>query len=92
MVNRLNVFWGLDWNAMPVHLASHQKIDRADIVIGCVDARAARAVLSDATAGNSEVDYWLDLGTNPDSGQFILGEPLNQVYPLNWPRGLADHP
>ena len=62
MVNRLNVFWGLDWNAVPVHLGRHDKIDRADIVVGCVDTRAARALLRDATAGNSEVDYWLDLG------------------------------
>jgi PRTRC genetic system ThiF family protein len=36
-------------------------------------------VLRDATAGNSEADYWLDLGNNADSGQFILGEPLNRV-------------
>jgi hypothetical protein len=24
------------------------------------------------------VSYWLDLGNNADSGQFILGEPLNE--------------
>jgi hypothetical protein len=24
------------------------------------------------------VDYWLDLGNNTDSGQFVLGEPLNR--------------
>ena len=79
LVNRLNVFWGVDWEAVPAHLGPHDKIDRADIVIGCVDTRAARAVLRDATTGNSEVDYWLDLGNNADSGQFILGEPLNQL-------------
>ena len=79
LANRLNVFWGVDWEAVPAHLGPHHKIDRADIVIGCVDTRAARAVLRDATAGNSEVDYWLDLGNNAESGQFILGEPLNQV-------------
>jgi PRTRC genetic system ThiF family protein len=79
LVNRLNVFWGVDWEAVSAHLGPHDKIDRADIVIGCVDTRAARAALRDATAGNSEVDYWLDLGNNADSGQFILGEPLNQV-------------
>lgn len=79
LVNRLNVFWGIDWEAVPAHLGPYDRIDRADIVIGCVDTRAARAVLRDATAGDSEVDYWLDLGNNPDSGQFILGEPLNQV-------------
>ena len=29
----------------------------------------------------SEVDYWLDLGNNADSGQFVLGEPLNRRNP-----------
>ena len=24
------------------------------------------------------MDYWLDLGNNSDSGQFVLGEPLNR--------------
>ncbi len=27
----------------------------------------------------SSVDYWLDVGNNADSGQFVLGEPLNEV-------------
>ena len=79
LVNRLNVFWGVDWEAVPAHLGPHDKIDRADIVIGCVDTRAARAVIQAATTNQSDVDYWLDLGNNADSGQFILGEPLNRV-------------
>jgi PRTRC genetic system ThiF family protein len=36
LVNRLNVFWGADWNGVPVDLGRHDKIDRVDIVIGCV--------------------------------------------------------
>ena len=52
---------------------------RTHIVIGCVDTRAARAVIRDATGNYRSVDYWLDIGNNSDSGQFILGEPLNQV-------------
>ncbi len=79
LVNRLNIFWGLDWQAVPANLGPHDRIERADVVIGCVDTRAARAAIREATGGNSEVDYWLDLGNNADSGQFILGEPLNQV-------------
>lgn len=79
LVNRLNVFWGIDWDAVPAHLGPHDKIDRADIVIGCVDTRAARAAIQAATSDPSDVDYWLDLGNNIDSGQFILGEPLNRV-------------
>lgn len=79
LVNRLNVFWGVDWEAVPAHLGPHEKIDRADIVIGCVDTRAARAAIQAAVIDESDVDYWLDLGNNADSGQFILGEPLNRI-------------
>src|SRR5439155_9141454 len=53
LVNRLNVFWGLDWQAIPAHLEGktplspsyENSIERTDIVIGCVDTRAARAVI-----------------------------------------------
>src|SRR5215472_2372179 len=44
LVNRLNIFWGFDWEAVPASLRSHDKIERIDIVIGCVDTRAARAI------------------------------------------------
>jgi PRTRC genetic system ThiF family protein len=43
-----------------------------------VDTRAARATIRDASSNWSTVSYWLDLGNNADSGQFILGEPLNE--------------
>jgi PRTRC genetic system ThiF family protein len=43
-----------------------------------VDTRAARAAIRDAVGNWSTVSYWLDLGNNADSGQFILGEPLNE--------------
>jgi PRTRC genetic system ThiF family protein len=77
LVNRLNVFWGVDWEAVPAHLGSHDKIDRVDIVIGCVDTRAGRAAIQAATTNESDVDYWLDLGNSVSTGQFVLGEPLN---------------
>jgi len=51
---------------------------RAHIVLGCVDTRAARAAIRDAVGNWSTVSYWLDLDNNADSGQFILGEPLNE--------------
>jgi PRTRC genetic system ThiF family protein len=86
LVNRLNLFWGLKWEAVPVHLKAGTFISRnytgddlrAHIVIGCVDTRAARAAIRDAVSNWSTVSYWLDLGNNADSGQFILGEPLNE--------------
>jgi PRTRC genetic system ThiF family protein len=86
LVNRLNLFWGLEWEAVPVHLRPGTFISRsysgddlrAHIVVGCVDTRAARAAIRDAVGNWSTVSYWLDLGNNADSGQFILGEPPNQ--------------
>ena len=86
LVNRLNLFWGLKWEAVPAHLHPGTFISRsysgedlrAHIVLGCVDTRAARAAIRDAVGKWSTVSYWLDLGNNADSGQFILGEPLNE--------------
>jgi PRTRC genetic system ThiF family protein len=86
LVNRLNMFWGLKWEAVPAHLKpgsyfsrSYSGDDlRAHIVIGCVDTRAARATIRDAVSNWSTVSYWLDLGNNADTGQFVLGEPLNE--------------
>ena len=86
LVNRLNLFWGLKWEAVPIHLKPGTFISRnytgddlrAHIVIGCVDTRAARATIRDAVSNWSTISYWLDLGNNADSGQFILSEPLNE--------------
>ncbi len=86
LVNRLNMFWELKWEAVPAHLKPGTFISRsysgddlrAHIVVGCVDTRAARAAIRDAVSKWSTVSYALDLGNNADSGQFILGEPLNE--------------
>jgi PRTRC genetic system ThiF family protein len=79
LANRLNLFWGLDWEGIPERLDGRRKITGVDIVIGCVDTRAARAAIAKCVDGWSEVDYWLDLGNSADSGQFVLGEPLNRI-------------
>jgi PRTRC genetic system ThiF family protein len=78
LANRLNLFWGLDWQGIPEHLDTKRRLDGVDIVIGCVDTRKARAAIARCAEDWSEVDYWLDLGNNSDSGQFVLGEPLNR--------------
>lgn len=79
LVNRLNIFWDLDWEAEATSLGEHQSIEEIDIVVGCVDTSAARAAIQAATTNDSQVDYVLDVGNTADSGQFILGEPLNAV-------------
>lgn len=86
LINRLNLFWGLRWEAIPAYLKHGDFISRnnlgddlrAHIVIGCVDTRAARAAIRDAVSNGSATSYLMDLGNNSDSGQFILGEPLNE--------------
>src|ERR1035437_5830362 len=86
LVNRLNLFWGVKWEAVPAHLHPGTFISRsysgddlrAHIVLGCVHTRAARATIRDAVGNRSTVSYWLDFGNNADSGQFILSEPLNE--------------
>lgn len=78
MVNRLNLFWGLRWEAVPEHLTEQSKVGEFDIVIGCVDTRAARRTIRFCTEGRqSRVAYWLDLGNLSDRGQYIVGQPLN---------------
>jgi PRTRC genetic system ThiF family protein len=78
LANRLNLFWGLDWEGIPERLDPKRRLDGVDIVIGCVDTRAARAPIAKCAEDWSEVGYWLDIGNNADSGQFVLGEPLNR--------------
>ncbi len=86
LVNRLNLFWGFRWEAVPGHLKPGTFISRnycgddlrAHIVIGCVDTRVARAAIRDAVSNWSSVSYAIDLGNSSDTGQFILGEPLNE--------------
>ena len=75
LATRINLFWGLSWKG------SNTFVDESwghetDLLIGCVDSRAARnAITRTQTFWNCH--YWLDLGNDADSGQFVLGEPEN---------------
>jgi PRTRC genetic system ThiF family protein len=84
LVSRLNLFWGLNWSAVPGYFTRKCLLTRSgghdsfDIVVGCVDSRAARREISAAlTSSTSSTSYYLDLGNNNSSGQFVLGQPLN---------------
>ena len=82
LINRINLFWGTQWNALPANFDQTEfrgNYDRSpDLLIGCVDTRAARRAIADAlTKTSSRVAYWLDLGNNASSGQYVLGQPLN---------------
>ena len=74
----MNLFWGLDWHAVPEHFSSRTNVDRVDILIGCVDSRAARRIIAEKVTGQrSSVSFWLDLGNHATGGQFVLGQPWN---------------
>lgn len=82
LINRINLFWGTNWQAVPnrFHARSFERSQYSgpDLVIGCVDTRAARKAIEDSFShALSRTCYWLDLGNNAASGQYVLGQPLN---------------
>ena len=87
LINRVNVFWGLRWQAHPEHFHKDSLKNHSagpHLIIGCVDTRAARqAILSAVHQANDSTVYWLDLGNNASSGQYVLGQPLNAVNRRN---------
>lgn len=78
LVTGLNLWWGLTWSAYPRHVTPANRLDGYDIVVGCVDTRAARRMLARATRTSWSVRYWLDAGNDADFGQIVLGEPREQ--------------
>ena len=77
LAHRINLFWGLNWQGMQAQIQQLAKNAEVDLVIGCVDTRKARRAI-DKWALSSRVLYWLDLGNNASSGQFVLGQPKNR--------------
>lgn len=82
LINRLNMFWGTTWSAIPNHFHARsfeRSQDRSfDLVIGCVDTRTARKAIEESFSKSlRSTCYWLDLGNNAASGQYVLGQPLN---------------
>jgi PRTRC genetic system ThiF family protein len=50
LINRINLFWGTKWSAVPNHFHGRsfdRNQDRCpDVLIGCVDTRAARKAIA----------------------------------------------
>ncbi|MFN0172764.1 MAG: ThiF family adenylyltransferase [Bryobacteraceae bacterium] len=67
LISRINLFWGFKWKAIPHPLTAetlsvpsssvYETALRPDIVVGCVDTRAARAIIAACTAGRSGAGY-----------------------------------
>jgi PRTRC genetic system ThiF family protein len=81
LINRLNLACGLSWQA-GLHAVNCEVILKLQpqVVLSCVDSRAARAAIHAGVSDRlSRVHYWMDFGNDRDTGQVILGEPLNAV-------------
>ena len=76
LVNRINLFWGLNWRASTDYVTKDTQ-GKADIIISCVDTRAARYEITKSPLFK-ECVYWLDLGNTADGGQLVLGQPKNR--------------
>ncbi|MBX9599916.1 MAG: PRTRC system ThiF family protein [Bryobacteraceae bacterium] len=78
LVSRINLFWGVQWKAIPENVSGSHCVGGADVVISCVDTKSSRAQIQELVGGDAEVSYWLDLGNGSDGGQFVLGQPRNR--------------
>lgn len=78
LVHRTNLFYGLNWNAHARKFTSQIARDRYsrthDIVISCVDTKAARRSIHRVARSCHDRRYWLDLGNDARTGQVVLGE------------------
>ena len=79
LINRLNLFWGLEWEALPYEVRFGRDLPDSHVLISCVDTRSARAALARIVSLKSKrFQYWLDSGNLADRGQFVLGQPLRK--------------
>jgi sulfur-carrier protein adenylyltransferase/sulfurtransferase len=75
LATRINLFWGLGWRGVPEFLDESWR-EETDLLIGCVDTRQARKTITRSQAYWNSY-YWLDIGNNANTGQFVLGQPEN---------------
>jgi len=81
LINRINMFWGTKWAAEPSFF-NERTLRRAhddvpDLLVGCVDTRAACKVIDQAvTRPMHATTYWLDIGNNAASGEYVA-EPAH---------------
>lgn len=78
LAHRINLFWGLGWEARSEYIDTSSGFHSSpDLLISCVDTRAARKTLLSSSLF-WDCCYWLDLGNSASSGQFVLGQPDNR--------------
>lgn len=90
LVHRINMAMGTRWTAGIEKVSASGSI-RTDLVIGCVDTRAARfGIVRSVERGGGGLTYYLDFGNSRDTGQVVLGQVSNSGRKLN-PEGKLPH-
>ena len=83
-IHRLNQFYGLDWEAHPIR---YEPSCWPDILVSCVDSRAARRGLHRRLFETlPQPCYWLDLGNTELTAQVVFGQPPRHINPQRCPR------
>lgn len=83
LINRLNMAWGTNWEGIPCRINKSDRLS-ADIFIGCVDTRKARAAIMGCVRSASA--YYLDCGNSENQGQVVMGQIGNGVTMKRWDR------
>lgn len=78
MINRVNAAYGLAWKDHPYRFtcdAAHNfRYHDMDIIIGCVDTKAARREIDTFVRNRGRSVYSIDSGNTANSGQIIVGQ------------------
>jgi PRTRC genetic system ThiF family protein len=72
LVQKYNMFFGLDWKARPERYIARQG-GRTDLLITCVDKAQVRAEIADEGCRCYSRTLWLDTGNGASDGQVVLG-------------------
>jgi PRTRC genetic system ThiF family protein len=78
IVNRLNMLMGTNWRAETSRFTANVNCRDINLIIGCVDTRAARQTIVKTAAMNGN-GYYLDCGNDTDKGQIVLGQLMDSV-------------
>lgn len=84
IINRINLFYGLNWRAIPFHWQSQDPLGH--LLITATDSAAlrhevARSERSDGFRYQQDADLWLDFGNGQHDGQAVLGHRARSRRP-----------
>jgi len=75
LVHRLNLFYGLRWQAVPQYLSPKSIVSAShfDILLSCVDRASVRLELGQKLATVWRDALWMDFGNGATQAQVVLG-------------------